>query len=227
MIEHFFTLGLPITSTVDEIRKAYRTLAFRCHPDRGGTAEEFQKLQTAYNKLLELRAHEDAGNVNLSNSLSKVAKHFKNRDVVFNLSISFADSYNGSSPTVKFETQAGTFKEVIVNIPQGINSGQRIVIHGCGDDSNKEMPPSDLIIVVTVRPSSRFVRDGDNIYYSTKLTLAESILGARRYIEFVNGQQIKVDIPPGTQPNIDVKLDRKSTRLNSSHVKRSRMPSSA
>ena len=37
----------------------------------------------------------------------------------------------------------------------------------------------------------------------------------------VNGKKYKVDVDP------DTPLDRKSTRLNSSHVKRSRMPSSA
>merc|ERR1712018_490092 len=38
---------------MDEIRKAYRKLALKKHPDRGGDKEEFAELQNAYEVLFD------------------------------------------------------------------------------------------------------------------------------------------------------------------------------
>lgn len=44
-------LGVPSTATQDEIKTAYRRLAMKHHPDRGGTLEEFQRIHDAYERL--------------------------------------------------------------------------------------------------------------------------------------------------------------------------------
>jgi len=47
------TLHLPVGSGLAEIKDAYRRLAMRHHPDRGGDVAEFQKITAAYNELIE------------------------------------------------------------------------------------------------------------------------------------------------------------------------------
>lgn len=44
-------LGLTKEASADEIRKAYRKLAVKLHPDKGGSQEKFQELQSAYEVL--------------------------------------------------------------------------------------------------------------------------------------------------------------------------------
>jgi hypothetical protein len=44
-------LGVPEGASAEEIRRAYRTKARGAHPDTGGTAEAFQKLKDAYDRL--------------------------------------------------------------------------------------------------------------------------------------------------------------------------------
>lgn len=47
-------LGVAPDAKVDEIRRAYRSRAMECHPDReGGDETEFKKLQEAYDILLD------------------------------------------------------------------------------------------------------------------------------------------------------------------------------
>ena len=36
------------TASNDEIKKSYRKLSFKHHPDRGGDEEEFKKINRAY-----------------------------------------------------------------------------------------------------------------------------------------------------------------------------------
>ena len=41
-------LGLPPTANLEEVERAYRELAKRVHPDRGGNVEQFKRLQALY-----------------------------------------------------------------------------------------------------------------------------------------------------------------------------------
>ena len=55
MSNYYEILGVPKTATQEEIKKAYRTLAFKYHPDRNSgnaTAEEkFKQITAAYDVL--------------------------------------------------------------------------------------------------------------------------------------------------------------------------------
>src|SRR5688572_21361700 len=56
-------LGLPRTAPAAEVRLAYRRLARRAHPDVGGTAEQFHRVQLAWEQIGSdsARAAYDAG----------------------------------------------------------------------------------------------------------------------------------------------------------------------
>lgn len=62
-MNHYETLGVEKGATKAEIKKAYRKLAQKHHPDRGGNDEEFRRVQGAYDTLSDddRRAHYDAG----------------------------------------------------------------------------------------------------------------------------------------------------------------------
>lgn len=47
-MDHYETLGVTNTATQDEIKKAYRKLATKHHPDKGGDTATFQKIAQAY-----------------------------------------------------------------------------------------------------------------------------------------------------------------------------------
>jgi curved DNA-binding protein CbpA len=52
---HYQSLGLKFDATQDEIKSAYRRLAGVHHPDRGGSAEVFHRIQAAYEVLGEAK----------------------------------------------------------------------------------------------------------------------------------------------------------------------------
>ena len=51
MANAYETLGVPKGASEDEIKKAYRRLAAKHHPDRGGDTAKFQEIQGAYETL--------------------------------------------------------------------------------------------------------------------------------------------------------------------------------
>ena len=44
-------LGIQPNASNEEIKKAYRKLSLKHHPDRGGDEEKFKELSAAYEKL--------------------------------------------------------------------------------------------------------------------------------------------------------------------------------
>ncbi len=51
MKDYYAILGVSRTATTDEIKKAFRALALKHHPDRGGNAEKFKEVSEAYDYL--------------------------------------------------------------------------------------------------------------------------------------------------------------------------------
>ena len=51
MATHYETLGVAKNASVDNINKAFRKLALKHHPNKGGDAEEFKRLSSAHDIL--------------------------------------------------------------------------------------------------------------------------------------------------------------------------------
>ena len=89
-------------------------------------------------------------------------------------------------------------KTLEVNIPAGIDNGQRIALHGQGDCGINGGPAGDLIIQVAVRRHEFFVRDGFDLHLELPITFAQAALGAKITIPTPDGSG-ELTIPEGTQ----------------------------
>lgn len=90
-------------------------------------------------------------------------------------------------------------KKLEVNIPAGIDDGQRIVLRGQGSDGRNGGGAGDLNVIVSVRPHAVFERDGYDLFCEIPITYADAALGAEIEIPTLEGKQ-KYAIPEGTQP---------------------------
>ena len=89
-------------------------------------------------------------------------------------------------------------KTLEVNIPAGIDNGQRIALHGQGDCGTNGGPSGDLLIQVAIRSHSLFVREGFNLRYDLPITFADAALGAKITVPTPDGEG-ELSIPEGTQ----------------------------
>ena len=90
-------------------------------------------------------------------------------------------------------------RTVDVEIPPGINDGQRIRLAGEGDAVAAGGRAGDLYVHVGVRPDERFVRDGNDVVSSVDLTMIQAALGATLTIPTLDGET-ELDLEAGTQP---------------------------
>ena len=99
-------------------------------------------------------------------------------------------------------------KKLSVNIPAGIDDGERIALRGQGCDGRNGGPAGDVLITVNVKRHSLFERDGYNLYCDVPITVAEATLGAEIEIPTLEGPY-KYEIPEGTQPGTKFTLRQK------------------
>ncbi|MCB9520980.1 MAG: molecular chaperone DnaJ [Myxococcales bacterium] len=89
--------------------------------------------------------------------------------------------------------------EVLVKIPAGVETGNRLRLRGEGGPGAKGGPPGDLFILLEVEPSDVFQRDGADLHLPFPIHYAQAALGAELEIPSLEGT-IKVEVPAGTQP---------------------------
>jgi molecular chaperone DnaJ len=89
-------------------------------------------------------------------------------------------------------------KELSINIPPGIDSGNRLRISGEGEPGERGGPSGDLYIEVHVKKHEVFERDGDDLYVSIPISYAQAVLGDAIDVPTLGGVA-KLKIPAGTE----------------------------
>ncbi|CDI06518.1 molecular chaperone DnaJ [Candidatus Nitrosotenuis uzonensis] len=94
-------------------------------------------------------------------------------------------------------------KHLSFEVPAGIDNGD-YVISGEGE-SVQDGSSGDLIVRVRVKPHPFFKRDGADIFYDAKITIADACLGANIEVPTLEKPE-KIKVEEGTQPNAIIKL---------------------
>ena len=97
-------------------------------------------------------------------------------------------------------------KTLQVNVPKGIDDGQRIKLEGKGEPGEKGGIPGDLLIVMSIQPHKVFTRQGNNLHLEMPITFVQAALGDELSIPTLDGSEEKYTIKPGTQPGTVVYL---------------------
>ncbi len=89
-------------------------------------------------------------------------------------------------------------REVKVRIPAGVKTGQKVRLKQRGGPGHGGGAPGDLFVHVTVEPHEMFGRSGRDLTLEVPITFAEATLGAKVKVPTLNGEAVKIRIPPGT-----------------------------
>lgn len=103
-------------------------------------------------------------------------------------------------------------KNLTVDIPAGIDHGKGLVIRGAGNDGKNGGIAGDVYVIVSVRKSSTFKREGYNLYCDVPITISEATLGAEIEVPTLEGRE-KFTIPDGTQTGTTFTLKQKGVPI--------------
>ena len=96
------------------------------------------------------------------------------------------------------EGRTKTSKTVEVNIPAGIDDGQRIRLSGEGEPGQHGAPAGDLYVNVRVRQHKIFERNGLDLHCELPISFAIAALGGEVEVPTLDGK-VKLHIPKETQ----------------------------
>ncbi|MGQ9864073.1 MAG: DnaJ domain-containing protein [Bacteroidia bacterium] len=219
--DYYAVLGVPKTASQEEIKKAYRRLARKYHPDLNpgnkAAEEKFKEIQEAYEVLSNPQTrqkYDQLGqnwkqyeNLNWQNfqdlfgqgqpggwgGFSDFFRMFFGDDLGRSMS-----PYEVHMPLTLEEAYKGATKSlqlgnrlIPVTIPAGVGNG-RLRLKGQAPDGR------DIVLTLEILPHPTFTREGKDLKMKLNVPLYTLVLGGTVEIRHVDGSTLRVRIPPET-----------------------------
>lgn len=210
-MEYYNTLGVDKQASQADIKKAYRRLASKHHPDRGGDEASFKKVQEAYDVLGNEKTRHDYDNpmYNTRGTMNGGFDSFfhdmfrqahraqsqhraprANRDAVCDLTVNLREAYTGIDKIIDLG-----YSKIKFSVPAGTSHGTQFHLTGKGPLEHSNLPPGDLVVRVHVVNPPEWDRRGDDLYCKVGIDYFQSLLGCSVEIEHINGTTVRVKVP--------------------------------
>jgi DnaJ-class molecular chaperone len=230
-MDYYATLGLKRNASDAEIKKAYRGLAMKHHPDRGGDEKRFKEISQAYDFLSDpekkqiidlggdpnaqpgtggfnqgpFEFHFNTGNINdmFGNfGFGGFGRQPQRRNQSLSVNVEISLEDVLNGKDLNAEVSIpGRAKMINIQIPPGIEHGQQIRYEGMGDHSITNLKPGDLLVNVFVKEHSIFKRENTSLILDKELDVWDAILGTPIEILTLDKKTLTITVPPGTQPD--------------------------
>lgn len=227
MTDYYQTLGVSEGASPDEIKKAYRSLANKHHPDKGGDQAKFKDISVAYETLSDPQKkaeydqqrqfgngqqfHFHSGNPfgghpfgDMFGGGHPFGDIFgrgirRNRDLNIQCQVSLVDSFYGKQLEANYQLPSGRSQTVVINLPAGVSHGETIRYQGLGDDSIPGVQRGNLNVTVVVLPDPVYRRAGDDMYITVNISPIEAMIGCTKTVRLITGSTLELDIRAGIE----------------------------
>lgn len=205
MKNYYDVLGVSKTSTQDEIKKAYRELCKKYHPDKhGGDDTKIKEINEAYSVIgdEQKRKEYDAQSSGFNfGGFGNGGFNFRNfqlaSDVKVTVKISLEEAYSGCKHPVNING-----KIYAVDIPKGTPNGKILIIKDLGKsgyDIYGTPKTGDLIVTVNVQNRDNITLNPNGILEVLYVVdWIDAILGGEGEIDLFD-KKVKIRIPKFTQ----------------------------
>ena len=220
-MDHYQTLGVNRDAEQKEIKTAYRKLASKHHPDKGGDQEEFKRVQAAYDTLSDPNKRAEYDNPNpfegfgqgfggspfadifgdIFGNRRQQQRQVKNPDGIVDLGVTLLQVYTGS--TIVVNTGYGSYD---VTIPQGTNDGTRLRLAGRGPIRDERLPAGDLIVRLHIEYPNNWGRDREHLFYRHNINAIDAMTGCAITVKHGDDRKYELKIPAGTDHGTRLKM---------------------
>lgn len=227
---YYNALGVPRDASEQEIKRAYRQLAMKTHPDKGGNAEEFKKITEAYEVLTDTEKRglydrfgkagvQKGGMKSGMGGMGGMGGIFGQGFPGFGGGSGAFDDlfrgFGGFNVPLIFQldlTLEDLFKgkeliipihssKIKIVIEPGMYGGQELILRGKVHDARQQ--PRDLIFRLREVEHASFERKNADLLKDVTISLKEALMGFERTFKHLDGSSVKFRSKQGmvTSPN--------------------------
>lgn len=220
-MDYYSILGVAKSASKQDIKTAYRKLAGKHHPDKGGDAEQFKKITEAYEVLSDDQKKAAYDNPNpfqdtgtnrfgdtgfedifgsiFGNGYSRQRhRQHRNQNITIGVNITLEEAFYGKSLIAAYRLQTGREERVDIQLPPGAKHGDTIRYSGLGDESYPQYPRGDLHVKIQIANHHVWQRQGDNLYCQKEVNYFDLLLGCVIIITTIDNKKLSVTVPKGT-----------------------------
>lgn len=96
-------------------------------------------------------------------------------------------------------------KRIEIDIPAGVDDGNRLRVGGEGEAGDQGAPPGDLYVVIHVKEHDLFERHDDNVFLEIEVNFPMAALGGEVEVPTLEGKA-QLKIPVGTQSHTVMRM---------------------
>ena len=222
-MDHYQTLGIAKNASPDDIKKSYRKLASKHHPDKGGDTATFQKIEEAYRILSDPTQRQQydnpmpqgnpfggfqGGGFNFNGDINDLfgqmfQQHNRRNPNIphtfrTNVNVTLEQTYHGDTQNLKLQTPHGTHA-INIQIPRGVS-------HGAQMRYENVIPQAILLVEFQVQNHLKYERRNNDLYCNHTVSVLDLIVGTEFEFNTIVGKTLLVKIPPRTQPHMHLKI---------------------
>ncbi|GGI09255.1 molecular chaperone DnaJ [Egicoccus halophilus] len=86
-----------------------------------------------------------------------------------------------------------------VDVPAGVDEGDRLRVAGAGEAGRHGAPAGDLYVEVRLAPHDWFEREGRDLVAEITVPVTQAALGGTVRVPTVDGAEVEIEVPAGTQ----------------------------
>ena len=171
-----------------------------------------KKIQREKLSQKEIRAN-DIVNMFFGKSIQKKSRgevklSKKGANIETSIEISIKEAFDGTNKKIILTSLNDKNKNISIDIPAGIQNGQKIRIQGKGKSGINGGDNGDLIITIDIKGNGSYQLDGDDIYVKLFVSPWDAALGSKAIVDGIDGE-ITVLIPKGTQNGDKISIPQK------------------
>ena len=224
--DYYEVLGVDKNASADEIKKAYRKLAIKYHPDRNPdnaeAEEKFKEAAEAYDVLHDEQKRKQYDQFGFNAPGGAFGGGFGagqgfSMDDIFSM---FGDVFGGHSGFGGFEGFSGfgggggqrpRYKGADLRLKvrlslQEVAEGMVVNLSGKGNAGPHNGIAGNIQVYIEEEENETFVRDGQDVIYNLLLDFPTAALGGEMEIPTIENTKVKIKLEPGTQPGKTLRL---------------------
>ena len=219
--DYYEILGVAKSADDSDIKKAYRGLASKHHPDKkGGDTAKFQEIQEAYATLSDPQKREaynqhghNAPQYNGGPQWAHNAQHV-DPDVFKEM---FGNMFGGGSPFGDIfgnvHQQQAKPRHIINMSLEDAYKGKQLRLPGgisinvpAGVRTGTRFHSEQAVYEIQVPPHPKFKRAGDDLLVDVEISAIEAMLSVEALLDHLDSSQLQFTIPAGIQNGQVVRL---------------------